>query len=71
MKVFWTAVWGLIFAGCSLHPILDEKDYTKYCSEPGACEAYLQARMLQYQSIGGVVVGVKSPPPPTPREIDQ
>lgn len=66
MKVLWIVVGGLIFAGCSTQPILKEEDYAKYCSEPGACEAYLRARMLQYQNVGGVVVGIKSPPPPPP-----
>lgn len=71
MNVLWIAVLGLVFFGCTTRPILNNEDYAKYCTKPGACEAYLRAKMLQYQNIGGVVVGVKPPPPPPPLEENQ
>jgi len=71
MKVLWIAVLGLVFVGCATQPILKDEEYAKYCTEPGACEAYLRAKMLQYQNIGSVVVGVKSPPSPPTRDQDK
>ena len=71
MKVLWIAVLGLVFVGCATQPILNDEDYAKSCTEPGACEAYLRAKMLQYQNIGSVVVGVKSPPSPPTRDQDK
>ncbi len=71
MKILWIAVLGLVFVGCAAQPILKDEDYAKYCTEPGACEAYLRAKMLQYQNIGSVVVGVKSPPSPPTRDQDK
>jgi hypothetical protein len=68
MKVLWIPLVGLVFVGCAAQPMLNEGDYAKYCTEPGACEAYLRAKMLQYQNIGSVVVGVKSPPSPLARD---
>ncbi len=68
MKVLWIAIGGLILVGCATQPILKDEDYAKYCTEPGACEAYLRAKMLQYQNIGSVVVGVNPPPSPPTRD---
>ena len=68
MKALWIAVGGLVFIGCATQPILNNEDYEKYCTKPGACEAYLRAKMLQYQNIGSVVVGVPSPPSLQPKD---
>lgn len=68
MKFLWIVMGGLILVGCATQPILNDEDYAKYCNEPGACEAYLRAKMLQYQNIGSVVVGVRSPSSPPPRD---
>ena len=68
MNVLWIAIAGILFVGCTLQPILNEEDLEKYCAKPGTCEAYLRAKMLQYQNVGPVVVGVPSPPVPLTRD---
>ncbi|MGI9284981.1 MAG: hypothetical protein ACR2P1_06300, partial [Pseudomonadales bacterium] len=58
MRVLWFVFVGLLLLGCATQPILSDEDYTKYCTKPGVCETYLRAKMMQYQNIGPVVVGV-------------
>ncbi len=49
-------------SGCATRPGLAQKDYEKYCAEPGPCATYLRAKILQYQETGSVVVGVMGVP---------
>ena len=62
MKVLLFIFVGLLLLGCATQPILSEEDYTKYCTKPGVCEANLRAKMMQYENIGPVVVGVMPAP---------
>lgn len=62
---------AIIFScGCAARPVLLEQDYRTSCKTPGACEALLRGKMMQYQQIpgmgGGIVVGVMPAPSAVP-----
>ncbi len=53
---------SVLWMGCAMKPVLSHKEYETYCKIQGACEAYLRGKMMQYQQVGGVVVGVMPAP---------
>ncbi len=64
IKIVVASLWiaSLLSIGCSTHPVLSQEDYAAHCNPPGVCKGYLRARIMQYNSMGPVVIGVMPPP---------
>ncbi len=64
MKIVVAILWivSLLSIGCSTRPVLSQEDYAAHCKPLGVCKGYLRARIMQYNSMGPIVIGVMPSP---------